>query len=289
MKINLTLTLATLGLATNLCASTVELDTGRLELGGLLEADRLVIGPAATLAGDGRIAAPAAIAGTLAPSGTLTFGSTLAFASGATLVSRVTSNTQLDTLVVAGAVSGAAQVILVQTTGAIPLSQTFIAGGASSDYAGVAPAASNAWALTASGNNLLITDLLGDSQGDGLKDWWRMQHFSVRTGVDKDADGDHDGMNNEAEYVAGTDPTNSASLLVITGFAMTREAEQSVAWPSVAGRVYGLECTTNLLESFVFLPDATNLSATPPVNVYTNTSGTGIPQLFYRVRVWLAP
>ncbi len=120
--------------------------------------------------------------------------------------------------------------------------------------------------------------------------WWLAEHgLTNNFEASSTNDADHDGMPDANEYIAGTDPTNSASLLTITNFAVTQGAEQTIAWPSVAGRVYGLACTTNLSENFILLPDATNLPATPPVNVYTNTSGTVSPQSFYRVRVWLAP
>ena len=95
------------------------------------------------------------------------------------------------------------------------------------------------------------------------------------------------GMPYWAEYVAGTDPTNPASVLAITGLSMQPGTGNTVAWPSVAGRVYGLDSTTNLLDSFTPVPDATNLPATPPANVYTNTSGYLPAQLFYRLHVWL--
>jgi hypothetical protein len=121
--------------------------------------------------------------------------------------------------------------------------------------------------------------------------WWLAQHGLTN---DFEAastnDTDRDGITDAGEYVAGTDPTNSASRLGITRFAVTRGgAAQALTWSSMAGRVYGVECSTDPLNNFVLLPGATSLPATPPVNVYTNTSAAEMPVLFYRVRVWLAP
>jgi hypothetical protein len=58
-----------LGFATDLCASVVELDTGSLELGGALEADHVIVGSLATLDGDGTVVARVTIAGTLSGNG----------------------------------------------------------------------------------------------------------------------------------------------------------------------------------------------------------------------------
>jgi len=92
-----------------------------------------------------------------------------------------------------------------------------------------------------------------------------------------------------AAYVAGTNPTNPASVLAITNLVIVPGIRNTLTWPSVAGRMYGLDSTTNLLKGFTPLSNATNLPATPPVNVYTNTSGSLPAKLFYRLRVWMAP
>ena len=279
------LALTAFGFATNLYAyrlpsnTTFELEAGSFDLGCALEADGFTLGSAATLTGHGTLVAPATIAGTLAPSGTLTFGSTLTFASGAMLVSRVTANESLDSLAVAGAVSGGASVSFVQTAGAIPVGQTLIAGGASSVYDGVT-ASSNAWQLAASGNNLLVTDLAGDTDSDGLKDWWTLQYFQARTGVDKDADGDHDGMSNLAETIAGTDPTSDASRLALTAGAKVADGFE-VRWLSAAGRRYTLLKATSLTNTFT--PVATGLTATPPVNRRTDANADSAA--FFKIQV----
>lgn len=264
-----------------LAQTVVELDSGILDLGCALEVDSLMIGATATLAGDGTLATAATIAGTLAPQGTLTFGSTLAFTEGATLVSRVTANESLDTLAVAGAVTGSASVSFVQTAGAIPLGQTLIAGGASSVYAGITATPSDAWQLAASGNDLLVTDLVGDSDADGIKDYWAMQYFSSRT-VDKAADGDGDGMSNWAEFIAGTDPTSLASRLTLNALTAVSAGSFEVRWQSAATRRYTLLRSATLTGTFT--PVATGIAATPPENAYTDDSASEVAA-FYRIRV----
>jgi large subunit ribosomal protein L40e len=263
-----------------LAQTVVELEDCSLDLGCALEADGFTLGTDATLTGTGTIAAPATVAGTLAPVGTLSFGSTLAFVEGASLVSYVTGHASLDTLAVAGAVTGNATVSFVQTVGAIPLGQTLIAGGASSVYDAIT-AASNAWQLAASGNNLLVTDLLGDTDSDGIKDWWAMQYFSSRS-VDKDADGDKDGMNNKDEAIAGTDPTLKSSLLALNAVAAVSLGNFEVRWQSAAGRRYTLLKSATI--DGTFEPVASGLLGTPPENAFTDESATGAAA-FYKIRV----
>ncbi|MCF7817457.1 MAG: hypothetical protein K9M54_06215, partial [Kiritimatiellales bacterium] len=98
--------------------------------------------------------------------------------------------------------------------------------------------------------------------------------------ADAMADIDGDGLLTWQEYVAGTDPTNSASVFQITGVESTPQGAV-IRWSSVSNRFYNLDWTTNLLEGFAVLPGATNLPATPPENVYTNPAAGGMSS-FYR-------
>jgi hypothetical protein len=99
------------------------------------------------------------------------------------------------------------------------------------------------------------------------------------------ADPDHDGLNNEQEYWAGTSPTNAASCLVIiapTNSPVVAGGGFVVTWQSVAGKTYSVLAATNLLAGFTALTNG--LPATPTVNVYTDkVNGAG--QKFYRVGV----
>jgi hypothetical protein len=99
------------------------------------------------------------------------------------------------------------------------------------------------------------------------------------------ADPDHDGLNNEQEYWAGTIPTNAASCLVL--YALTNNpalpGEFVVRWQSATGRLYTVQAATNLVAGFT-VNLRTNIFATPPVNVHTD-SVNGAGQKFYRVVV----
>jgi hypothetical protein len=53
----------------------------------------------------------------------------------------------------------------------------------------------------------------GDSDGDGLPDWWELANGTFVFIPDADADPDGDGMTNWEEFLAGTNPQNAASAL----------------------------------------------------------------------------
>ena len=59
------------------------------------------------------------------------------------------------------------------------------------------------------------------------------------------ADPDNDGMSNYAESIAGTTPTNSASLLKLLSVNRTNNTA-TVRWLSVSGKRYQLSYQTNL-------------------------------------------
>ncbi|MGA2786043.1 MAG: hypothetical protein ABSF60_00805 [Verrucomicrobiota bacterium] len=59
-----------------------------------------------------------------------------------------------------------------------------------------------------------------DSDGDGIPDWWMIKYFGHPTGQAGDLslaqdDADGDGMSNLQEFLAGTDPTDPASVLTV--------------------------------------------------------------------------
>ena len=57
-----------------------------------------------------------------------------------------------------------------------------------------------------------------DTDGDGIPDWWMIEHFGHPTGEEADLsragdDADGDGMTNLEEYLAGTNPNDANSAL----------------------------------------------------------------------------
>src|ERR1035441_7128180 len=57
----------------------------------------------------------------------------------------------------------------------------------------------------------------GVLDANGLPLAWELTYFGA-TGVDPNADPDHDGQSNLQEYLAGTNPTNTADVLEITAY-----------------------------------------------------------------------
>ena len=88
-----------------------------------------------------------------------------------------------------------------------------------------------------------------DSNANGLPDAWERSYFGG-IGVNPNADADADGMSNKREYLAGTNPTNSADKLQITGFTSAPGgASVSLTWSSVSNRFYFIQKTTNVVSS----------------------------------------
>jgi subtilisin family serine protease len=123
-----------------------------------------------------------------------------------------------------------------------------------------------------------------DTDGNGLPDWWELQYFGHLTGTDPNADPDHDGMSNFAEWIAGTNPTNAASNLRIILLSATNANAVVLGWTSVAGKTYWVERATNLLTGFNSTI-LTNINATAPVNTQTDTAILPGNARFYRVGV----
>lgn len=127
-----------------------------------------------------------------------------------------------------------------------------------------------------------------DSDGNGLPDWWEQMHFGQLTGTDPSADPDHDGANNLAEWLAGTDPLNAASAFRILS-AQPVGDDVRVSWTTVGGHRYVLQLatrigdslTTNFLDvSPVIAVAGTNEGATN----YLHAGGATNFASYYRVR-----
>ncbi len=141
-----------------------------------------------------------------------------------------------------------------------------------------------------------------DTDGDGLPDGWKARYFgdlSQQPDYDPDNDGlgnaeeyaigtspverdtDDDGMPDGDEVVAGTNPLNAGSFFEAAAGATSDDA-YVVRWFSAPGRTYGICSVSNLPGMFV--PLATNLTASPPENAYTDQVH-GVEQRYYRISV----
>ncbi|MFO7870663.1 MAG: thrombospondin type 3 repeat-containing protein [Kiritimatiellia bacterium] len=126
-----------------------------------------------------------------------------------------------------------------------------------------------------------------DTDSDGIPDYWE-ETYGLDAGNDTDAeeDADGDGMSNYAEYAAGTDPTRADSVLVVE-LDITNKVENFegiiVKWPSAQNRSYSILRGTNLLKGL--FPVYTAIPATPPVNVYYDSTATNKGPYYYKIKV----
>jgi subtilisin-like proprotein convertase family protein len=106
-----------------------------------------------------------------------------------------------------------------------------------------------------------------DADSNGLNDDWEVQYFG-HIGVDPIADADGDGFSNLQEYLAGTDPTNLASVPVlnITGVQVTSVTQMKAT----------IEWTTDVVSDSRVLYGTSPSSVTNVVSVAGNVTNHAV-------------
>ncbi len=272
----------------------LDVNSGSLLIrGGKIKTESLQVISGASLLGNGTIEASAvSLNGTTAPcgeypaeTGTLLFPGPVEL--NGVYDCTAGGNEDLDLLSSFAAITGVCAVQMQTNAGAVPLAQPILSGSAASDYSfmGLVSEQAPLFQLSEGGSkNLLVTDLKGDTNANGIPDWWEVLYFGGRTNGVATADADGDEAVNLQEYGAGTDPTNSASCFEIAEFNLiTSGAATVIQWNSVTGKNYAVQVSTNILTAS-FVPLATNLPATPPSNFWTNTVPEAEAQ-YYRIAV----
>ena len=133
-----------------------------------------------------------------------------------------------------------------------------------------------------------------DADNDGMLDDWETHYFggTNQTGGAADGDWDGDGFPNLSEYIAGTNPTNPASLFEL--MILNTNGQIFVKYPAHAAtgtlyqnkeRYYDLYSTLNLTNTWNSVAGQTNVLGIGAVHSHTNQDLE--PKKFFRVRTRL--
>jgi len=127
----------------------------------------------------------------------------------------------------------------------------------------------------------------GALDSNGLPIAWEMQNFG-HTGVDPNADPDHDGMSNLQEYLAGTNPNDANDYLRITAisvsFLVGGNDNDTLVWTSHPTRQYRIQQRTNLAGA-AWADAGVLLSPDAGTNTTRTLQFSGpMPQRFLRVQ-----
>jgi uncharacterized repeat protein (TIGR01451 family) len=117
----------------------------------------------------------------------------------------------------------------------------------------------------------------------GTPEWWLAGYgLTNNFNLEEMRDMDGDGLLAWEECVAGTVPTNRASVLKVVQINCVTGIPPVIRWSTAAARLYSVECATNQFATNKFFLLTTNLPDS--ISVYTDTV-TRTPPVFYRVRV----
>src|SRR5262249_28672227 len=86
---------------------------------------------------------------------------------------------------------------------------------------------------------------LPDADGDGLPDDWELANgLNPSDGSDGDLDSDGDGMKNWQEYIAGTDPRDFNSRLMVEQFSAMSPAQ--ITFQAMSNKTYSIQYKGNM-------------------------------------------
>jgi hypothetical protein len=120
-----------------------------------------------------------------------------------------------------------------------------------------------------------------DSDASGFPDDWERLYFG-RLGINPNQDADGDGLSNQAEFRAGTNPSEQASALQFVRTEIFQKTNVVLEWSSVYEKRYRLLQADSPNGPYTTLQ--ANLAATPPWNQFTNQMA-GASRRFYRVQL----
>ena len=128
---------------------------------------------------------------------------------------------------------------------------------------------------------LVVLPLVPDVNFDGLDDRFQRQYFPLFTAPEAgpNADPDQDGFNNLAEYIAGTDPTDRASVLRLNPIHSAGPGSVTLQWASAAGKKYQI-FIHDASPTRPWLPLAPLILGAPSTTQWTDTQAGQGPRLY---------
>jgi PKD repeat protein len=125
---------------------------------------------------------------------------------------------------------------------------------------------------------------------------WQLRYFNCTNcpQADPSADPDGDGMNNLAEFLAGSDPTNSTSGLHIISVAPQSNGDMLITWKTAGGHTNAVQVTsgdanggynTNFMDITVSPHIIISGSGDVTTNYIDGGGATNVPSRFYRIRL----
>jgi hypothetical protein len=121
-----------------------------------------------------------------------------------------------------------------------------------------------------------------DEDTNELPDFWERREFGALGITDGKTDSDLDGMSNRSEYLAGTDPEDSASFLFLDP-SIISETEVELRWSTERDKRYMLQSSTTLLNWGI---RGIEIEGSGEEAIRSEQIGTGIGDLyFYRILV----
>lgn len=150
----------------------------------------------------------------------------------------------------------------------------------------------------ASGGNVPVSGFAAATRGRVIRvdlgiipvandyDAWAISHFGSATSPDalRTADPDGDGMNNGAEFAAGTNPKDAGSLLRILALSVEGQPPRAVlGWQSASSKNYVIEAAT--APQGPWSPLGPTVPSGGPATQASFDLAPATPSVFYRVRL----
>lgn len=124
-----------------------------------------------------------------------------------------------------------------------------------------------------------------DTDGDGIPDAWELQQFGNLTTANGTSDYDGDGVSDKNEYLAGTNPKDSADHLRITSVHRGLAGDPNridMQWTSEPTRFYAIQSRATLNSGSIWA----DLYVLPIVGINNVAFDDSNSQQFYRLRAF---